>query len=619
MIQLAYPLALLSLLAIPLLVALHLLRPRRRRVLLSTIAVWQAVLREREGGQGFRRLLRNLSLLLLLVSALTLGLALGGPQWLTSAAHEADIVLVLDVSSSMKTRSKLGTTRFDQALAESSAIVDRLPRNGRALVMTSGRRAQLRSGFETDRAALRRVLAQIRPGDEVGRPRDALALALSLVRGSNDGRIYFLTDGAFDADVDPGSPQVVLRVVGGNARNVAITRFDLRQEPGREDRFQVLLAVRNYTDTPVAVPAAVSLNGNALFARTLQLVAQDEQTLVLPIVGSAFGQALAKIESDDDLAADNVAYAAVTPPQPLRVLLVGPGNFYLESVLAALPDTEVNKREAVGREDIAQLARSHDLVVLDRIPAPELPPGNFLLVDTIAPELPFSDAGRVTRPRIVGSGSSPLMRNVDLAAVRIDEARRVAVDKRDAGMQRLFWSAETDLALALIDENRRLVYLGFDLAASNFARQAAFPLFVSQSIEWLRPRTAERLAHHVAAGSDLSLYVPAGETQAVVRGPAGTEQALEAIDGAVRFDATGTAGFYRYTAGNMTRFFAVSLLDARESDVNRRQSPGKQPDRSEAASSSTQALLPLWPYLLVLALALLTLEWFVWVGGRSDA
>ena len=52
-------------------------------------------------------------------------------------------MLVLDVSASMKTRSGIGTTRFDQALAEAAAIVDGLPRDGRMLVMTSGRKALL--------------------------------------------------------------------------------------------------------------------------------------------------------------------------------------------------------------------------------------------------------------------------------------------------------------------------------------------------------------------------------------------------------------------------------------------------------------------------------------------
>jgi hypothetical protein len=619
MIQLAYPLALLSLLAIPLLLALHLLRPRRRRVVLSTITLWQAALKDREGAHGFRRLLRNLSLLLLLATALVLGLALAGPQWLTSAADRGDVVLVLDVSASMQTRSGIGATRFDQALAEAATLVDALPRNGRMLVMTSGRRALLRSGFESDRGALRRVLAQMRPGDEAGRPREALALALSLMRGRDAARIYFLTDGAFEPDVDPGSPDVVFRVVGAPARNVAITRFDLRQERAAEDRFQVLLGVRNYTDAPMTVPARASLDGRELFARTLEIAPQAEQTLVLPFAGRALGQAIARIEPNDDLAPDNQAFATVKVQDALRVLLLSRGNFYLESVLEAFPNTEVVMREGLGDADIAALARSHDVVVFDGVAAPELPPGNFLLVNTVAPGLPFTDAGRVTQPIVAGSGPSALMRNVDLAAVRIDQARHVNLDPRASGLQRLFWSAQTDLGLAFIDESRKVVYLGFDLAESNLPRQAAFPLLVSQTLEWLRPRGEDRLSNHAEAGSTLSLYVPVGQAQVSVHGPSGKEETWQAKDGAALFDATATAGIYRYSAGDTTRWFAVSLADARESDVNRRFASGERRARAETARSGAESLQPLWPYLLMAAMVLLVLEWCVWAGSRSRA
>jgi hypothetical protein len=101
-IELAYPAALISLLAIPLLLLLYLLRPRRRRVVLSTIALWQAALRDREGAQGLRKLPRTLSLLLLLATVLLLGFALAGPQWLTRSDEGTDTVLVLDVSASMR-------------------------------------------------------------------------------------------------------------------------------------------------------------------------------------------------------------------------------------------------------------------------------------------------------------------------------------------------------------------------------------------------------------------------------------------------------------------------------------------------------------------------------------
>lgn len=619
MIELAYPLALLSLLAIPLVVALYLLRPRRRRVVLSTTTLWQAALKDRERRLGFRRLLRNLSLLLLLASALVLGLALAGPQWLTRTSEGADTVLVLDVSASMKTRSGIGTTRFDQALAEAADIVDGLPREGRMLVMTSGRKALLRTGFETDRDALRRVLAQLRPGDEAGRPREALALALSLLRSREQGRIYFLTDGAFDPDVDPGSPQVVFRVVGGPARNVAITRFDFRQELASEDRFQVLMTVRNYTDAPVEVPASASLDNFPLFRRTLDLAAHAEQTLVLPIPGRARGQVVGRIEVDDDLAADNQAFAAVNVDDPLRVLLFTRGNFYLESVLEALPNLDLVKRDWSPAEDIARLARSHDVVVFDGIATPRLPPGNFLLVNTVAPGLPFSDAGRVAQPAILGRGPSALMRDVDLTAVRIDQAQRVVIDKPVPGLQRLFWSPETDLALALLDDGLKLVYLGFDLARSNFPLQAAFPLFFSQSLEWLRTQGDGFVSTHIAAGSTQTIPLPRSETRVIVRMPSGKSATLEAKGGSALFEATADAGIYRYSVGEVARYFAVTLTDARESDVNSRWAPGKRREEIRPASSGAQALVPLWPPLLVLALMLLALEWSVWTGSRNYA
>ena len=619
MIQFAYPLALLSLLAIPLIVALHLLRPRRRRVVLSTTSLWREALEDRIRGLGLARLLRNVSLMLLLAIAAALGLALSGPQWLTDTGERADTVLVLDVSASMKTRAGVGTTRFDQALAEAQRIIEGLPREGRMLVMTSGARALLKTGFETDRTALRQVISQLRAGDEAGQPREALALALSLLQGREQGRIYFLTDGAFGTDVDPRSPQVVFRVVGGPARNVAITRFDVRQEPAADERFQVLLTVHNYSDAAMTVPASVKLDERTLLERSLELRPRDQQTVVLRVEGRASGRAVARIEVDDDLLADNQAYAAVNPDALLRVLLFTRGNFYLESVLEALPALDVVKREWSDTEDLARLASLHDIVVFDGIDAPRLPPGNFVLIDAIAPGLPFSVAGQTERPVITGRGSSALMRDVDLTAVRIERARRLTTSGAVPGLQRLFWARDTELALALIEGDVRLIYLGFDLAQSNFPLQVAFPLFVSQSLEWLRPRGEGFVSTHIAAGSRHSIRVPAGETQVRLRVPSGDTALLEARDGAAVVAGTSEAGIYQYTVGEATGYFAVSLADARESDVNNQWRPPAQSAEEPSARPAAQTLVPLWPYLLALALVLLALEWGVWTWSRRGA
>jgi hypothetical protein len=94
---------------------------------------------------------------------------------------------------------------------------------------------------------------------------------------------------------------------------------------------------------------------------------------------------------------------------------------------------------------------------------------------------------------------------------------------------------------------------------------------------------------------------------------------VDVIDGAALFDGTGAAGLYRYADGTAERHFAVSLADARESDIRARWAPAEQ--RAEAApeSNRARALVPLWPYLLLAAMVLLVLEWCVWAGSRGSA
>ena len=89
--------------------------------------------------------------------------------------------------------------------------------------------------------------------------------------------------------------------------------------------------------------------------------------------------------------------------------------------------------------------------------------------------------------------------------------------------------------------------------------------------------------------------------------------------GPLLFDATADAGIYRYSAGGVARYFAVSLTDARESDVNNRWAPRERREEIRPASRGAQTLVPLWPQLLALALLLLALEWCVWAGSRSHA
>ena len=620
-IQLANPWALLALGGVPLIIILHALRPQRRQIVVSTISLWHEALVHRKRGFGLQKLRKDLSLLLLLLIAAALGLGLADPHWITASEENNDIVLVLDVSASMQAKGAGLVTRFRDAQRQAGDIIDKLSANGRALLIASARNAVLLTAFETDRELLQRRLSDLTPTDEVGRPRDALTLALSLLRNRDHGKVYFLTDGAFDDDVNLGSERIEFRLVAGGQHNVAITRFDFRPEIGVDDRFQVLVTIQNYSGEQLSIPLQVTLREDRLLDEAIVLAAFEQKTLVRAFRGVGGGLGRAVIDYNDDLDADNEAFATVGADQPLRVaLFTAPeGSFYLETVFRALPNTHISSFDLFQEDLFVTQIRNHDVMVFDGVPPPELPPGSYLLIDTIAPGLPFTTDGWVTRPVIESQGDSALVRTLDFTGISIERARRVVQTTESSGLQRLFWSAETDLALALIDDHRRVIYLGFNPAASSFPLHAAFPLFLSESLAWLHPRENRFSRTQVSAGVPFTLQVPVDMEEVRIIDPSGDETNYRADNGLVAIEHTSQRGFYQYEVAGVSQYFAVNLTSSGESDISARAIIPQPPQDNLFNDEGGRVASAVWSYLAGFALLALLLEWWFWCGRRTNA
>ncbi len=620
MMSLAQPWALLALLALPIIIALYALRPRRRRVLQSTVSIWREALRERQHGLGLQRLLRDISLIVLLLMALLLALALSDLRFLTHSDERTDMVLVLDVSASMQTRSggALAATRFDAAIQYAHEIVDQLSDSSRLLIMTSGARPLLRTGFETDRDLLRRELDHLQATDEAGRARRALELALSLQRNHDGGKVVFVTDAAFDDDLNTGSAEVEIHLVGAPARNVAITQFDVRTEIGDDHRHEVLVQLRNYTSEAVLVPLSVELEGQTLLNFTVVLGSGETKSMVHPLDGRLTGRMLARIDVSDDLAADNTAYVWLDAGEHLRVLLVSPGNFYLETALKAMSGVRTTMIEAFDATSVNRQMSRNDVVVFDRIAPPHLPPGRYLLIDTGAPALEVMTGPVMDVPILTGKGASPMVGALNINALRVDRARPLFIEHGDALVQPLLWSRDSVLALSMTRGDTRVVAVGFDLSASNFPLATSFPLFLRESLDWLGPSLGTERTTQTVAGEPLELEVPTEQAELVVRTPSG-EDLIYPVEGSkLLFDATSQAGFYRYDSTTGVRQFAVNLGNPSESDLRPR-ARMPQSTSSPGEDGDTEVTLPVWPYLLAAALLLLLIEWGLWCWRPSRA
>ena len=630
----------LALVSLPIIVLLYSLRPKRRDLRVSSNRLWREALGERQRGLGFYRLLRNVSLLLLLLAALALSLALIEPQWLTAVRESGDQVVILDTSASMKAKASgvgsrlgaaLGETRFEAAVRRVEQLIDDLAQDQRMLLMTSGERPRLIAAFSNDRDGLRRSLRDVSATDEAGRPQSAWGLARALLADrehAGDGDILFITDGAFEGG--PDADVRVLNVLGeegaATARNVAITQFDIREVVGFADRFEIMVSLRSYLDEPVQVPLTITMERRRLARRDIELAPGAREQVHLAFDLRPRGRVTATIEVDDDLETDNLARAVINAAPPARVLLVSPGNPYLEAVFEAMPGAVSSKSESISPDELPRAARAHDLVVLDGQSFDALPPGRYLLVNSTAGDLPFL-AGPprwLIDPRVDRVESGPLTAGLDFSGLRINRARQVVLPPDAAGTVPLLSSEGSRLVLAYLDDRRRLIYLGFDLAQSNFPAQAAFPLLVRAGFDWLVPRRAEARRTWLPAGTRYHLRGLPDGAEVLMRLPSTEALVLRAKGSSMRFEDTAQAGYYRYSVNGVAQHFAVNGIDRHESDIRPRapvappvDGPNPSSDVLDADTDAAHAARALWPYLLLAGLLLLSLEWMVHIRVRE--
>ena len=95
------PLALIGLLALPIIVAFYMLRLRRRDVPVGSTFLWQQLIRDVEANAPWQRLRFSWLLLVQLLIAAIVVLAAARPFTTTRSELAANVVLVVDTSASM--------------------------------------------------------------------------------------------------------------------------------------------------------------------------------------------------------------------------------------------------------------------------------------------------------------------------------------------------------------------------------------------------------------------------------------------------------------------------------------------------------------------------------------
>src|SRR4030095_4714617 len=141
--------------AVPLILFLHSLKPKGFKVSTTTLFLWERVLKQRPLATricwGVRK---NLLLILQILAACLLIVALADPSLLHFGAPSGDMVVVVDLSASMKARGPSGT-RFEAAPKEFLSLAEELSSGKKMMLTGAGAETRLIVPFTADKQRLR--------------------------------------------------------------------------------------------------------------------------------------------------------------------------------------------------------------------------------------------------------------------------------------------------------------------------------------------------------------------------------------------------------------------------------------------------------------------------------
>ncbi|MGH7769079.1 MAG: VWA domain-containing protein [Candidatus Binatia bacterium] len=612
------PLALLLLLgAIPAILILHSLRPKGLQVRTTTLFLWERVLKERQMGQWLGRLLRkNLLLILQLLAVAALIAALADPSLTHLGGPAGDLVVVVDLSASMKAKGRSGS-RFDDARAELLRLVDSLRSQQKMMVIGAGPRPEILAPWSSEGRTLRDLARAVRPTDAPAPVKEAVLFAHSFIKRGGRDRIIVISDGAFDGaeELPWDASRLQLVSVGAGGENIGITGFELRRLPDKTDRYQAMVAVKNFTSRPARVPLALAQAEKSWAQETVEIGAGESRVLVYPYAGALPERLEARLGVTDDFPTDDRAHLTLRSSAPLRVLYAGKGNPYLDRLFSSLPHLQVTRVDRLTQEELSAQRSLYDAIVLDGVAPPALDEGNFILINSSAK--PLAARGKISRPRVLPSTARhPLSHGLSFDDLYIREALRIVPPD---GAAILAQSREAPLVFAFERGKLRVLVLGFDLLASDLPWRVAFPVLFGNAFEWLRPRGAEFPGAQVQAGKPYPIPLAPADDRVEVKSPSGAREVLRAAARPFPFTNTSATGFYSYSSQSGAGEFAVNLLSESESQIRSRvaASPARSAGRAEGAER-TEAGFPLWPLLLAAVFALLLVEgYLVFRSGAS--
>ena len=634
------PLALLlALIAIPI-VIFYILKVRLRRVPVSTNLFWNQIFEEKPPKSLWQNLRYWLSLLAQLLILAFLVLAIADPilSWQSKGARR--MVLIMDVSASMQA-TDIAPSRFEAAKQAAQRVLDGVREQDQVAILTAGTRPEVILGMGNHVPSLRRAIDDLAPVDTTASIDSAVALAKQLIGDSTsglspngqvpNGQVIVFTDSAEGKDENPENEAketiaVEYRAFSSKASNVGITQFQTRRSMVDALGYELLVEIHNASDEPIQCRLEIELEQRPVDILPLKLQPNETWSRTLEktsLEGGVLKASLTKFENDkaedrvknNKLDVDDVAWAVLPDRVIQPVLIVSPGNLFLQKVFEANPLVRVSVQK-----EMPTTWPENTVIVLHKLIPDPLPPNPLFIIDPESNSSLFRIDGLIDSPLVTDQDKgSPLMTHVRLDNVTFPKTKKLTFLTDTAKPIASSVGGEA-IFTTLLHGDKKAIVLGVNLEESDLAFRTVFPILSSNAIAWFTNQSGE-----------LSLAISGGETATLSES---SRQALGQEDlwlispsQQVKRQTGRTIGPLNETglwelywmkdkdvptleplraSGKMLERYAVNLKSAQETDL--RSTEDATPESIETAIASWFSYPP-WYYLALLIGLLLVVEW----------
>ena len=597
-------LSLLAASGIVLIVALYLEDRYYRKKTVSSLQFW-ALLPNREGQRGGKRIRDISSLLLQLFSLLALLLAVARPEAGSSVHAGKSHVLLLDTSAWTLQSNGHGTI-LDREKALALEYMRTLPASdGVMLTRVDGMVVPL-TPFTTNRALLRQKLFGVEPS--------LLALnqneALSFAKQTGAEIVYIGPARIRDA---PGTHLEVKNfqalVVEARPAHCGIHHVGLARDEMVPSNWEMLVVLRNYGINPCDLVLQATVSGASLAVKKEHLAPGADVRTEYRFASAQSEPLAITLMPDDGLASDHHVGLQLAGLAPTRIAVYTSRPNVIEDLVKTVPNARVSlRKESDYRPDV----KDADLVILDRILNRLRPVGATLLptlwIRPAADGSPFVVKSTVVSPGGVSWNSrTPVAQGLHSEDLPLPPADVYQLAPADTPILSVREGPVVALRPAQ-DRRPRSAVLGFDPADDKVRYHLPVPLLFLNLVRWLSVEQLEPSYIEMSPAGAGQIELGEGESVADVQVARPAVLPLVAQGRHVQFFAMQALGIDFFHQGRKERLY-TNLPDLAETVW--------KPFTRHTRNYSAPALYALdgWRWLVLAGLATTLLEW--WLFARA--